>query len=174
MSNKIPYQIYNGDILETLWYAVCPYCGEEVDCSHPHHETKDGTVVCWDCSFIHGYLTEKEFLQYINPYMADRAVVHEGKIYYATKNYLYPWEREKKDRDRRNSPSYAYWRKKVFDRDDYTCALCGQRGGELNAHHIKPYAKYPEDRFKLENGITLCKKCHRKVHKEKNIEWLHP
>ena len=44
----------------------------------------------------------------------------------------------------RNSPRYREWRTAVFVRDGYTCQHCGQRGGKLNAHHIKPFARYPE------------------------------
>ncbi len=57
----------------------------------------------------------------------------------------------------------ANWRKKVFERDDYTCALCMKRGGDLEAHHIKSFVSYPEGRLRLENGITLCKLCHNKT-----------
>ncbi len=58
------------------------------------------------------------------------------------------------------------WRDKVFARDNYTCQLCGDaRGGNLNAHHIKPWAKHPSIRRVLENGITLCRTCHVNTHK---------
>jgi len=63
----------------------------------------------------------------------------------------------------RNSMEYKLWRKSVFERDDYTCIWCGQRGVELNADHIKPFAYYPELRFELENGRTLCLECHKKT-----------
>ena len=64
----------------------------------------------------------------------------------------------------RNSAAYAAWRKAVFVRDEFTCQLCGQVGGNLNAHHIKPFAEFPDLRFDESNGITLCKRCHYEVH----------
>jgi hypothetical protein len=58
---------------------------------------------------------------------------------------------------------YKTWRKFVFERDNYTCQECNQRGGELQADHIKPWATYPELRYELDNGRTLCVDCHRKT-----------
>jgi len=61
----------------------------------------------------------------------------------------------------RTSPEYNNWRKLVFKRDKYTCTNCGKRGnGDLNAHHIKSFADFPEERFNVDNGVTLCKTCH--------------
>lgn len=60
-------------------------------------------------------------------------------------------------------PEYIAWRKAVFERDNYTCQMCSQRGGELQADHIKPFAFFPELRTELSNGRTLCKDCHRKT-----------
>lgn len=60
-----------------------------------------------------------------------------------------------------HSSRYQSWRKAVFERDNYICQICGQKGGVLNADHIKPWAIYPELRFDLENGRTLCQPCHR-------------
>jgi hypothetical protein len=55
------------------------------------------------------------------------------------------------------------WRTAVFQRDDYTCQMCGQRGGRLQADHIKPYATYPDLRWDVSNGRTLCVPCHKKT-----------
>ena len=54
-----------------------------------------------------------------------------------------------------------------YERDEYTCQNCGKTGGKLNAHHIKPYKDFPEFRYDIDNGITLCEKCHRELHKKK-------
>lgn len=70
----------------------------------------------------------------------------------------------------RESSDYKRWRMDVFCRDNYTCQHCKQIGGVLNAHHIKPFSVYPELRFDIENGLTLCRRCHIEIHR-KEREW---
>jgi len=70
----------------------------------------------------------------------------------------------------RCSSRYKRWRKSIFERDNYTCVLCGFKFARgltgnvrLNADHIKPFSLFPELRFELDNGRTLCVDCHRKT-----------
>jgi hypothetical protein len=64
---------------------------------------------------------------------------------------------------------YRIWKKKIFERDRYTCKKCGSNK-HLHAHHIKHRSKYPELEFDLDNGITLCKECHAEEHQYINKE----
>lgn len=55
------------------------------------------------------------------------------------------------------------WRRQVFERDDYTCQICGERGGKLNADHVRPARLFPELIVELSNGRTLCEACHKET-----------
>lgn len=65
---------------------------------------------------------------------------------------------------KRHYPEYKAWRIAVFTRDDYTCQCCGERGGVINAHHIRNYADNKDVRTDIDNGVTLCKQCHGNFH----------
>lgn len=67
----------------------------------------------------------------------------------------------------RSSVEFAEWRKAIFERDHYICQDCGAHSGEgeavlLHPHHIKSFTQFPELRFEVTNGITLCDKCHKR------------
>jgi 5-methylcytosine-specific restriction endonuclease McrA len=71
-----------------------------------------------------------------------------------------------------NDPLYKKWRTDVYKRDSFMCQMpsCGSKG-RLNAHHIKRWAGNPFLRFNINNGITLCQKCHKSIHnKEEQYE----
>lgn len=72
---------------------------------------------------------------------------------------------------------YRQWRSDVFSRDDFTCQMCGERGGKLHADHIKQFAfiiveneiktmkqaRECSELWNLNNGRTLCVPCHRTI-----------
>ncbi len=83
------------------------------------------------------------------------------------------WVRTMSKRRRATSGKYRIWRAEVLKRDNYTCQGykygydCRTRSN-LTAHHIKAWSKYPKDRYKVGNGITLCRDCHDKVEYERS------
>lgn len=82
-----------------------------------------------------------------------------------------------KGRKDRNLVEYKEWRKFVFARDRYTCVFCNARNHpglgysvQLEADHIKSWTDYPELRYEISNGRTLCKSCHSKRTAEQHRE----
>ncbi|MBV5346626.1 HNH endonuclease [bacterium] len=57
------------------------------------------------------------------------------------------------------------WASLVKERDNYTCQNCGTTEGQMIAHHIDPVINNPIESADIDNGITLCKKCDKVVHK---------
>lgn len=62
------------------------------------------------------------------------------------------------------------WRKKVYERDGYTCQKCYSTE-KLHAHHIVPWRENKDLRFELSNGITYCASCHISIEKTGKRSW---
>ena len=73
----------------------------------------------------------------------------------------------------RASAQYAEWRGSIFRRDGFRCRCCGAKK-PLHAHHIKPFATFPELRFEVDNGVTFCQTCHDVVHHRVELPPGHP
>jgi len=63
----------------------------------------------------------------------------------------------------RKSLEYKKWRKSVIVRDNYKCVICGSIQSRNNPmvvdHYPYPFSLYPDKRFDINNGRTLCRKC---------------
>ncbi len=80
----------------------------------------------------------------------------------------------------RHCIEYKNWTKEILKRDNWTCKFCKKRGGDLQADHypkcfaeireeynIKSYkeAQDCKELWDINNGRTLCIKCHKKTFK---------
>jgi len=161
MHNTTVSLIKNGDIYVNFYTYKCTYCGKDLPECNPRKDLDNGLSSCCDCAFINGIIGEEEYLKtecYFLPVGNRYAYIEDEKIVVGI------GKRRTTERDRRNSPEYAEWRNLVFERDKYECVECGQVGGKLNAHHVKPYKKYVDLRLDVSNGITMCETCHRAAH----------
>ena len=68
------------------------------------------------------------------------------------------------NRNFRKSDEVVTFSKTVLKRDGYTCQKCSKVGGHMCAHHLNGYHWFIEGRSDINNGITLCKKCHKDFH----------
>jgi len=94
---------------------------------------------------------------------------HSRETKKGDKSHLWKGGATKLNKLERCRAEYREWRNDVFVRDDYTCQKCGVRSSKglvvyLHAHHIKEFALFPELRFVVSNGMTLCKNCHLLEH----------
>jgi len=171
MEYKIKH-IQNGNTLESFYTYYCEECGCELPENIPQYvenEDKETEIhYCGDCAFIKSLINTKTFMKdflYFLPSDIYTPIIQNGKVEIVTIAYL---NAVKKDKIR-NTTEYKKWRKAIYERDNYTCQICGQKGGKLNAHHIKPFAKFKNLRTELNNGITLCENCHKLLHRKEGI-----
>jgi len=80
-------------------------------------------------------------------------------------NSRYNHELTKEEReDNRQTFENLEWRKNIYEKFDYTCVICDNRGYKINAHHLNGYHWDKENRFNINNGVVLCKDCHILFH----------
>ena len=105
----------------------------------------------------------KEWLEKVT-----KANIIKGKLHKGKNHWNWKGGKTSKNHRIRRSKEYKEWRLAVYARDHYTCQDCGTHctSKTIVAHHLKSFNDYPELRFKVDNGITLCRSCHKKWHKE--------
>lgn len=99
-----------------------------------------------------------------------------GKNHYNWKGGLTPLVRQI-----RRCFKYRQWRSEIFERDNWTCRLCGKKGGGVEADHFpKSFSKIfygnkiktikqaldCKELWDTKNGRTLCRKCHNETKKK--------
>jgi hypothetical protein len=66
--------------------------------------------------------------------------------------------------DRKDDYGYVKWADTVRRRDYFTCVICGRKGVAVNAHHLNAWASHPDERYDVDNGVTLCVFHHEDFH----------
>lgn len=141
------------------------YCS--IECVRNHNESNRIVLTCKYCSkefIVAPHLASQKFCSKLcdSKWRSENLTGSNSKSW---KDSILDSERH----DRRKYNEYSNWRKLVFSRDLFTCQYCGDNhGGNLEAHHIIPFSKDKSLRTEISNGITLCKKCHKKEHKRLN------
>lgn len=59
---------------------------------------------------------------------------------------------------------FKKWANQVKIRDNFTCQICDARGCYLESHHKNGWNAFPDERYCLDNGVTLCRRCHDRFH----------
>ena len=137
---QFSYLLVKKDIGNHMWLCECK-CGKETTVYTYH--LKRGLIKSCGCYF-------KERMS--------------GKN---APNYRHDLTKEEREenKNRNYNPKNRKWKKKVYERDNYTCQVCHRRGGAIEAHHIYSWHSHKKLRFVTSNGITLCKNCHKEFHK---------
>ena len=112
-----------------------------------HPNWKGGKPKCRDC--------ETQLVSIYAKYCGSCA--HKGKRGAQWKGGITSSERLERVKFQHNV------QKKVFKRDNYTCQLCGERGGKLQVDHIQSWTEYVELRFDINNCRTVCMECHYEI-----------
>ena len=67
---------------------------------------------------------------------------------------------------------YRAWREGVIAVYGHRCLVCGKTpivGRDLQAHHLKSWKEYPNLRYDVSNGITVCSSCHPRLHSQRRV-----
>lgn len=139
------------------------------------------SVVCNNCGVTFDkekgqFYTKKNFCSrkcmgqwQTNNWTGDKHPAYKGEIDYDLYHSI------------RGCNYYIEWRNSVFERDNYKCMMCeSPTNYKLNAHHIKLFSLILKennidslvksysclDLWDINNGITVCEKCHKKLHKK--------
>lgn len=148
--NRI-FSVYKSE----LKHGQGKYCS--VSCARsgsPTRKKESPTVECAQC--------KSQFTKFKSEIIKNKKGLNfcstECWYQYNQKENAYNWTG---GQDGRSTSESRKWRKSVLARDNNRCRLCHCED-KLEAHHIHPFGKFPDKRWDINNGVTLCKKCHIK------------
>lgn len=131
----------------------------------------------FNCKYVDGYIdTQKPFYYYCfcgKKHYATLSSIRKGggcgckrgnlrgEKHHNYKEYLTECDRKK---SRNGTLGYASWRRNVIARDHNSCVVCWDIETKLVVHHLNSFSVHKDERVDLDNGVTLCKNCHKDFH----------
>lgn len=182
---------------ESLCTITCDNCGEEfykkphrqerseADYCSPECNIEDKTIRLDKDELHHQYYVQKKSTEDVGKYfgVGYSVVIREMERYGMERrtgatgelngNYNKTGEQHpswKGGNSVRGTKEYNEAMKACYERDDYTCQDCGERGGHKTPHHIERVSDAPEKADELDNLVLLCPECHAQRHAEVE-EW---
>lgn len=141
-------------VSHTYKFKIPRYCSER---NLGEHELKHAMRLLRENGFIEFFRCNRVIIAYVMP---------NDDLYIISNNTPAPpnFDLLNITKNRSSEKGYSKFRNEVLKRDHCQCCKCGSREN-LEVHHIKPFAKYPKLRTVVNNGETLCSKCHKSLHK---------
>ena len=135
---------------------ACGSCGKEVY-RYPKvtRNNKTGQYFCSRTCFNFGFVFSEELRAKIANSLIGRYV---GPLSPNWRGGI-----SKGHREGYVSHRYSAWVLAVFRKDRFTCVFCGAYGSKIVADHIFPWCLFPELRYDITNGRTLCDSCHKRT-----------
>lgn len=133
--------------------------------NHPQYQEGPRTKIClWCCQEFAQRETEA-ISEFRKRKFCSRGCAKFGQLRRTGEHHpLFKPDSRRKNR----RGKHGAWARAIISRDCAKCQECGITGVELHAHHIREFSEYPDLRWELSNGITLCFRCHWAVHSASN------
>lgn len=130
--------------------------------SHPRWTGGERKKQCQHCGKAFTLRKGQPITTFKNQKFCSKPCADVGGIRYSgPENGNWNGNPRKKQRDKNRQGT---WSTAVISRDKAICQVCGAKGVQLHAHHIKEYRKHPELRWSIDNGLTVCAPCHWDIH----------
>lgn len=120
----------------------------------------------WEKRLVNTYYEDyqvEKFMSLANLHISDNGLYKKILREETDKIKVEKYKKLTLEEDKYADSRWVALRKRVLERDKYTCKLCGRKNSIMNVHHSKYIGKHIWD-TPMEYLITLCKNCHERFH----------
>jgi hypothetical protein len=133
--------------------------------NHPQYQAVPRVLSCQHCGKEFSQRPTEAISEFRKRKFCSMECTKHGQYRLSGESHpLYKADSRRKNR----RGKHGAWARAVISRDKATCQHCGATDVELHAHHILSFAEHPEQRWNIDNGMTLCHSCHWAVHTAAN------